>query len=201
MPKGGITADLQSFGKFSQHYGFFEFSARMPHDSAGEGDGLHPTLWFLPTNKTLALDGCGACGVFGNQGAAEIDLAEAVMSQTNSEFLGGGVHDFCNCEVSWFPMPQSSVGDLSADFHTYGLFWRNDGSGPNGSIQAYIDGVPQFSAHTFDSNQPFWNNPIYPIIWMDPCIEPPFFGGVACTSKTSSNDPLVVRYFRAWQAQ
>jgi hypothetical protein len=200
LPFGGITADLQSYGKFSQHFGFFEFSARMPHDHNGEGDGLHPDLWFLPTNKSAFLNGCGVCGNNGNQGAAEIDLAEAGIGPNNSNYLGGGVHDFCTCEVDWFPQPQSSMGDLSASFHTYGLYWRNDSSGPNGSVQSYIDGVPQFSPHPLDSNQPFWNNPVFPLIWMDPCSNN-LSGGASCTSNTSSNDPLVVQYFRASRAQ
>jgi beta-glucanase (GH16 family) len=204
MPYGGITADLQSYGKFSQHYGFFEFSAKMPHDYAGEGDGLHPTLWFIPTNKTGWNIGCGICGNHGNYGAPEIDLNEDDIGQGNRNTTGGGGHDYCSCEASWYPQPQSSVGDLSAGFHTYGLYWRNDGSGPNGSVQSYVDGVAQYAPHVLDSNQPFWNNPIYPLIWMDPCAATPggssYYGGAICTSNTSSNDPFVVRYFRAWQA-
>jgi hypothetical protein len=99
--------------------------------------GLCEPKGTLPTNKSAFLNGCGVCGNNGNQGAAEIDLAEAGIGPNNSNYLGGGVHDFCTCEVDWFPQPQSSVGDLSAGFHTYGLYWRNDGSGPNGSVQAY----------------------------------------------------------------
>jgi beta-glucanase (GH16 family) len=189
------SAGMNTYGKFSQKFGYFEFKAKMPTDANGEGDGYHPDLWFLPNGKTNWLLGCGNAGVQ----ASELDEAEEDVGPDNLATMGTSFMDYVTCDNTSYPQPSSSHGDLSASFHTYALYWRNDGSGPYGSMQSYVDGIPQ-AKYTMDSRASLYGDPIYIMMTMDPCVEAPFFGGAACDSATSANDPLIVQYVRVWQS-
>jgi hypothetical protein len=190
---GGVTASLNTGGptattaKFSQHYGYFEFSAKLPHDFSGEGDGLHPDIWALPIGKS-------SFSVFVS-GDDEVDVAEndiGAGSLTNVHFsiFDGLAGDATSQAYPFGP-------DLSANFHTYGLYWINDGSA-HGSFQAYFDGAPQTSPVQLTDG--LWDNGVYLLLWMDPCVSNAFWGGAACTSNTSNSDPLLIQYARAWRS-
>lgn len=190
MNSGGLMA---SSAKFSQRYGYFEWRAKLPHDGSGEGDGLWPALWALPIGKSSFPGGC-------TEGNEEADVVETVLSTSHMQQVGFNLHDYCFGQHH-LTYPVTPVGDLSAAYHTYGLYWRNDGS-PHGSMQVYFDGVPQGTPFVLDSRSNLWDNGIYILNQVIPC--PPnnsasFLGGSACTSKTSSNNPLLVDYVRAWK--
>ena len=183
-------ADIQNYGKLTIHAGsFVEWVARMPTDRRGEGDGWHVDLWC----STLSRNRC--------DDSSEVDVAEKVLSVSNSSNATYVVHDQ--------PMGLQTVietsysapdgGDLSAGFHTYGLFWRNDHLGKEGSFQAYIDGKP-IADHAAPINDPSWETGAYCYAgWMQQ-EQVVFGGGAKFGANTSPNDPLIIKPFTVWQA-
>jgi hypothetical protein len=186
---------------FVQRYGYFEFSAKMPHDTNHEGDGMWPGLWFLPLHRLqeATLSGCGS-------GAEEPDLVENIESTLNLNTVHWSIHDQCtdNSEFS-NSYPITSAGDLSAAFNTYGLYWKKDGSA-HGTMCAEFNGIEQ-QCHTLtnpdpaSTTQPSWDNGIYTLMQEVPCPpnNSPFWNGAPCTNNTSSNDPLLIDYYRVYQ--
>lgn len=183
---GGLTA---SSAKFNQRYGYFEWRAKLPHDRTGEGDGLWPALWALPIGKSSFPGSCAPSN-------EEVDVLETVLSTTNTRQVHFSVHDYCFNQYS-LTYPTTPVGDLSAAYHIYGLYWRDDAS-PHGSMQVYFDGIPQGPPYVLDARSSLWDNGIYLLNQIIPCGKVPNFGGSPCTSKTSSNDPFLVDYARAY---
>lgn len=92
--------------------------AKEPHDSASEGDGLHTDISVVPVNR-VNFSGAG-----GPSGQDEVHIAK----------------NDANDQVGSIAYPKPTVGDLSAAFHRYGLYQRNDGSGTYSSLQVYFDG-------------------------------------------------------------
>jgi len=126
-------ADIQSYGKITIHPGsYVEWVAKMPTDLHGEGDGWHVDLWC----STLSRHRC--------DNSSEVDVAEKVLSVANSAKANYIVHDQPEGVHTVLETSYTAAGgaDLSADFHTYGLFWRNDHLGKEGSFEAFIDGKP-----------------------------------------------------------
>ena len=182
-------ADIQNYGKITIHPGsFVEWVAKMPTDLQGEGDGWHVDLWC----STLSRHRC--------DDSSEVDVAEKVLSQANSSKANYIVHDQPEGVHTVLETAYSAPGggDLSAGFHTYGLLWRNDRLGKEGSFQAYIDGMP-IADHPAPINDPSWESGAYCYAgWMQQALEV-FGGGAAIGSRTSSNDPLVIKRFTVWQ--
>lgn len=183
-------AVINTSGKFAQRYGYFEFRAQMPHDTSGEGDGLWPGLWFLPVGKADQSGG-GCCH-------EEPDLLEMDLSTTDMAVAHFTIHDSVVNEFS-VNYPNVSAGDLSAGYHTYGLWWKKDTS-PHGTMCNYFDGVQQ-ACHTLTAPDTLWDNGIYILEQVIPC--PPndqsIFGGASCTTRTSSSNPMFVDYTRVYQ--
>jgi hypothetical protein len=183
-------ADIQSYGKLTIHPGsFVEWEAKMPTDLHGEGDGWHVDLWCSPLSRHRCDD------------SAEVDVAEKVLSVGNSSSANYVVHDQ--------PLGLNTViqtdysapggGDLSAGFHTYGVFWRNDPLGKEGSLEAYIDGKPIVN-HPVPINDPSWESGAYCYAgWMQQELVV-FGGGAEIGSGTSSKNPLIIKRFTVWQA-
>ena len=183
-------ADIQNYGKITIHPGsFVEWEVRMPTDLHGEGDGWHVDLWC----STLSRHRC--------DDSSEVDVAEKVLSAANSSRASYIVHDQ---PVGVHTVIEASYsapggGDLSAEFHTYGLFWRKDHVGKEGSFQAYIDGKPIVD-HPAPIDDPSWESGAYCYAgWMQEALEV-FGGGAKIGSNTSSKNPLVVKRFTIWQA-
>jgi len=170
---------------------YFEWRSKLPHDTSGEGDGLWPVNWGLPIGKSTFPQGC-------REGNEEADVMEHIGSTADMQTVYFNLHDHCFNALS-LAYPATTVGDLSADFHVYALYWRNDGSGPYGSMQVYFDGIPQGTPYTLDSRSKLWANGIYLLNQMDACPKKVFQGGVACGSKTATNNPFYVSYTRAWK--
>jgi hypothetical protein len=61
----------------------------------------------------------------------------------------------------------SPLTNLSADWHTYGLYWRDDRSGPYGSMQLYLDGSPWWSPYTLRSSSTNMASGIYMFLLLD----------------------------------
>ncbi len=184
-------ADIQSYGKITIHPGsFVEWQAKMPADRHGEGDGWHVDLWC----STLSRNQC--------DDSSEVDVAEKVLSVENSAKATYVVHDEPKGLHTVVQASYSAPGspDLSAGFHTYGLAWRNDHSGKQGSFQAYIDGKPIVD-HPAPINDPSWGSGAYCYAgWMQQELGV-WGGGAHLTAGTSSMDPLYVKRFTVWKAR
>lgn len=183
-------ADIQSYGKITIHPGtFVQWQARMPTDLHGEGDGWHVDLWCT----TLVRNEC--------EDSSEVDVAEKILSVGGSSKAYYVVHDQPHGLHTVIQAAYSAPGspDLSAGFHTYGLFWRNDHLGRQGSLEAYIDGK-QIVNHAAPINDPSWGSGAYCYAgWMQQELEV-WGGGVPVDSHTSAKDPLSVRRFTVWKA-
>ncbi|HWR26687.1 MAG TPA: chitobiase/beta-hexosaminidase C-terminal domain-containing protein [candidate division Zixibacteria bacterium] len=191
MHTGGLTS---STAKFSQKLGYFEARVRMPHNNNGEGNGLWPSFWALPIGKTDNSQKLSP-GVQHE----EVDIIESVLGSSNRNYTFFNIHDYKFNEHN-LEYPTMSIGDLSNEFHTYGLYWKDDGS-EHGAMQMYFDGDPQGNSIPLEATSHYWDNGIYPIMQMIPCPvnNTPWGGGSACTINTSNNNPLQIDYIRAYE--
>jgi len=184
-------ADIQSYGKITIHPGaFVEWQAKMPTDRHGEGDGWHVDLWC----STLVRNRC--------DNSSEVDIAEKILSVGNSSKASYIVHDQPIGVHTVIEARYSAPGspDLSAGFHTYGLAWRNDHKGKQGSLEAYIDGKPIVD-HSVPIDDPSWGSGAYCYAgWMQQELGVVWGGGAEIGPRTSSKDPLYVKRFTVWKA-
>jgi hypothetical protein len=184
-------ADIQSYGKITIHPGFVvEWQAKMPTDRKGEGDGWHVDLWC----STLVRNRC--------DNSSEVDIAEKILSVDNSAKASYIVHDQPMGVHTVIEERYSAPGspDLSADFHTYGLVWRDDHSGKQGSLEAYIDGKP-IADHPAPINDPSWGSGVYCYAgWMQQELGETWGGGASLGPRTSERNPLYVKRFTVWKA-
>lgn len=102
---------LNSWHSFSQQYGYFEISAKMP-----AGQGLWPAFWLLPQDGSWP---------------PEIDVFEVLGHDTDTLHVSvhsnaSGSHELDHAAVA--------TPDLSAAFHRYGVNWQAD------TITFYFDG-------------------------------------------------------------
>lgn len=183
-------ADIQSYGKITIHSGsFVEWQVKMPTDRQGEGDGWHVDLWCTPLTRNQC------------SGSSEVDISEKILSVDNSSKAFYVVHDQPMGPQTVIQVGYSAPGspDLSAAFHTYGLAWRDDHYGKQGSLEGYIDGTPIVD-HPVPINDPSWGSGAYCYAgWMQQ--EQGDWGGSAkIDSRTSSKDPLYIKRFTVWKA-
>jgi len=184
-------AGLQNFGKFSQTFGYYEWVAKLPTDNAGEGDGLHTDLW-CTANDRAELGPANAANV-------EVDVNERVLGPNDRNYGWFGTWDGATQSES-LAYGAANGADLSAAYHTYGVYWRNDGKGAFGSMQLYMDGQPRGIQAPL--NNPNWGSGLYCFAgWMQEQVTGAWGGGVNVDSHTSNNDPLFVQRFTVWQAQ
>jgi beta-glucanase (GH16 family) len=122
---------LSSQFSFSQTYGYFEISAKLP----GNGPGLWPAFWLLPTQ-----DGAWR---------PEIDAMEVITPDMTSLWQFSHPSD-----ASYDRFFNTKVPDLSAGFHRYGVDWEPD------QITFYFDGQVTGTAPT----APDMNSPMYMIV-------------------------------------
>ncbi|WP_325269007.1 glycoside hydrolase family 16 protein, partial [Phenylobacterium sp.] len=92
---------LTSQFSFSQLYGYFEISAKLP-----AGQGFWPAFWLLPTD---------------NSNRPEIDIFEVLGSNTTSLWQFSHTAD-----VSFDAPFNNTVADMSTGFHRYGVDWEPD---------------------------------------------------------------------------
>ncbi len=113
-----ISGQLNTSKSYSQLYGYFEVSAKLP-----AGQGFWPAFWLLPENGSWP---------------PELDVMESLGNKTSTYYTT--VH-FAADNQSIGQTINSGV-DLSAGFHTYGVDWESD------FITWYLDGKQVFQAAT-----------------------------------------------------
>lgn len=183
-------ADIQDYGKLTIHPGYFvQWQAKMPTDRQGEGNGWHVDLWCTTLSRHRCDD------------SSEVDVAEKILSVADSSKATFVVHDQPTGLHTVIQTTYSAPGnpDLSAGFHTYGLFWRKDHSGKQGSLETYIDGKPIVD-HAAPINDPSWGSGAYCYAgWMQQELEV-WGDGVAIDAHTSVKDPFYIKRFTVWKA-
>jgi Carbohydrate binding module (family 6)/Glycosyl hydrolases family 16 len=173
---GGSAGDTL----FSQKYGYWEASFEVP--SASDGDGgvaNHSDFWMhaapLATSWLPEFD-IGERPTWNSTYAAANNVISFSIDDANGNSTGG-----------YFSA--SGSPDLSAGFHKYGLLWSNDGSGPYGSMQIYLDGVPLLSSPwVLSSSNTNLANGIFIFLSVD-------------NNGIGNAEPFNVQYVRVWQAQ
>jgi serralysin len=103
---------INSFGSFSQTYGYFEIRAKLP-----AGQGLHEAFWLLP------VDG---------KWPPELDIMEQRGNTPNSVI---GVAHAETADGTQISYSKQTTVNATTDFHTYGLDWEPD------YLTWYVDGV------------------------------------------------------------
>jgi Glycosyl hydrolases family 16 len=177
---GGTTAQN---AKFVQKFGYWEARFKVPNNS---GANAHSDFWMHPIPEGTKAP---------TEWLPEINVGErptwkASLSSANNKisFTVNEKNDQANYGpgVSGY-YGTSPLTDLSADWHTYGLYWKDDGSGPYGSVQFYLDGVPLLSSpYTLSSKDTDMANGVYIFLSLD-------------NDKSGGNDPFLVQYVRVWR--
>ena len=126
----------------------------------GNYSGRDPTGSLAHT--TPRITGSSVCHHLSVRRSAEVDVAEKVLSVADSAETHFTVHDQPTSLQTVIETTYSAPGspDLSAAFHTYGLFWRDDTLGKQGALEAYIDGKPIVD-HPAPINDPSWGGGAY----------------------------------------
>jgi hypothetical protein len=126
---GGLLASVDPSGNgFSQQYGYFEMKAKFPADSLGSW----PAFWMLPKPGSVA---------------GEIDIVEAYGVDMTSMHMT--LHDWARGTVP--AQHVAHVGDLTKDYHTYGLLWTEQ------RMIFYFDDKEVFATDTPDvMKQPYY---------------------------------------------
>jgi Glycosyl hydrolases family 16 len=178
--RGGPSAAIQTGGrtvgaaKFAQTYGYFEASIKK---SSLVGD--HFDFWVHPV-PGLALPEI-------NIGEEPSWNAGQDAAQTYANF------GFADVNAGYGGVINTGV-NLSSDFHTYGMWWNYDGSGPFGSVSFYFDGQLVQGPFTVSSQDTNMANGVYMLLSLD---------GVDLDGNPRYpnwiNNPTSVRYVRVWR--
>ena len=178
MQTGGTTAKS---AKFIQKFGYWESRFKVPHSAKGKGRGVHSDFWMHPIPEGVASP---------PEWLPEIDVGERPTWDAHAETANNkmyfGIHDYGHDYGGLYGT--SPLTDLSADWHTYGLYWRDDGSGPYGSMQFYLDGKPLEKPYTLSAKATNMASGIYMFLSLDNDRN----GG-------SSSNPFLVQYVRVWR--
>ena len=180
---GGPSAAIQTGGttaqnaKFIQKFGYWEARVKQPHNNKGEGNGLHPDFWMHPIPEDVGT----------NKWLPEINVGEQCNYYGPPRAIGFYFHD-CGSSHG-FTAGTTPPIDLSAGWHIYGLYWRDDGTGPYGSLQFYLDGLPLASPFTVSTNSTNMTSGIYIFLSLDNDNK----------GADWQNNPWMVHYVRAWR--
>jgi len=194
---GAPSAALQTGGttarnaKFIQKFGYWEARFKVPHNTHGEGTGLHSDFWMHPIPEGLRSP---------TEWLPEINVGErptwdAGLDKANNKIYFGihdyGAHGVRHDGAYGGPHGTSPLTDLSADWHTYGLYWRDDGSGPYGSMQFYLDGSPLWPPYTLNASSTNMASGIYIFLLLDNDDK----------GADWKNNPFCVQYVRVWRLE
>ncbi|ABD13193.1 glycoside hydrolase, family 16 [Frankia casuarinae] len=138
---------VETRGKASWRYGYFEFRARLPI-----GTGTLPALWLLGPN-----------GIYDWPRSGEIDVVEATANEpatvhTNIVGVDGSGNRW---EAGWWGRGKNYVypgGTLADRYHNYALDW-----GPN-RLDFYFDGLLIRHLEPKDTPVWLWNKDFYIIM-------------------------------------
>jgi len=149
------SARIRSSGLFSQTYGLFEFTAKMP-----VGTGLWPAVWMAPENS-LTPTGIGST-VYGKWPySGEIDVDESPNLSPNPVYPNGTnnnlVHAAIHYEGSSGATQQQGIysdppGFTTAAWHTYDFEWNAPSGSTLGTMTWYCDGNAYLTVSS-------WNGP------------------------------------------
>lgn len=118
------TAGITTEKSFSQKYGYFEVSARLPKFS-----GIWSAFWMMP-------DGGFHDVKSAKKNGAEIDIMEAPCYPNpyvqQAVHIGG--YGKKHSSTFWLGCFSYDIGNIYDDFHTYGVFWNED------IYKFYVDG-------------------------------------------------------------
>jgi hypothetical protein len=188
LQTGGTTAQN---AKFIQKFGYWEARFRLPHNIHGEGTGLHSDFWMHPVPEGIRSP---------TEWLPEINVGErptwdAYLDRANNKIYFG-IHDYApggarHDGAYGGPYGTSPLTDLSADWHTYGLYWRDDGSGPYGSMQFYLDGKPLEKPYTLCAASTNMASGIYVFLLLDNDNK----------GADWNNNPFCVQYVRVWRLE
>jgi len=186
LQTGGTTAKN---AKFIQKFGYWEARFKVPHNTHGEGTGLHSDFWMHPIPEGIRSP---------TEWLPEINVGErptwdANLDKANNKIYFG-IHDYGDHGVRHDNAYGGNYGttpltDLSADWHTYGLYWRDDGSGPYGSMQFYLDGKPLEKPYTLNASSTNMASGIYIFLLLDNDNK----------GADWKNNPFCVQYVRVWR--
>ncbi|MDB5770067.1 MAG: glycoside hydrolase family 16 protein [Burkholderia sp.] len=163
--------DIDTDGRFSQRYGYFEVEARLPY-----GKGPWAGFWLF--------------NHIGNR-RPEIDIFEVYPGGgPDSGWSDGNLHPTAYGMTVWrtptSPIAEKTIvtPDLSAGFHKYGVKWEP------GKISFYFDGQRVFVANASI------NDPLYIILslWFGSASGQP-----DSTTPTRPDSPFEINYVRAWR--
>jgi hypothetical protein len=157
-----------------QIYGYWESNWKYPVAAGGLADGYHDDWWVRDAVSN----------------SGEVDMAETIPPQSCCSIPQTNEFCFSCLDDASYAYPSPPVGDLSSAYHTYGMWWYNDGSA-NGSVQVFFDGQPISSANAFDSE---FSTGMAEKFTIDPCYS-------SCDSNTSNNNPWFIKYERVWQLE
>ncbi|WP_368861951.1 glycoside hydrolase family 16 protein [Frankia gtarii] len=138
---------VETRGKASWKYGYFEFRARLPI-----GTGTLPALWLLGPN-----------GIYDWPRSGEIDVVEATANEpaTVHTNIVGVDRSGSRWEAGWWGQGKAYVyagGTLSDRYHTYALGWGPD------SLDFYFDGMRIRHIEKKDTPVWLWNRDFYIIM-------------------------------------
>jgi beta-glucanase (GH16 family) len=116
-----VSGLINTYGTFSQTYGYFEISAQVP-----SGQGLWPAFWLLPQSGAWP---------------PEIDVLELLGHEPSAYYVGSHWKDATGKHA--FKTQKILAGlDLSQGFHSYGTLWTAD------RLTYYLDGKEVFYMST-----------------------------------------------------
>jgi hypothetical protein len=178
MQTGGKTAKS---AKFIQKFGYWEARFKVPHSDQGEGRGIHSDFWMHPLPEGIGSP---------SEWLPEINVGERptwdAKAETANTKLYFGIHDYGHEYGGLYGTTPPT--DLSKDWHTYGLYWRDDLSGSYGSMQFYVDGKPLEKPYTLSAKSTNMASGIYMFLSLDNDRT----GG-------SAVNPFLVQYVRVWR--
>jgi hypothetical protein len=197
----GGMGGLNSIGKFSQRYGYFEWEGQLPGSGSS---GNWPAYWAMPESSGGSSADC--TNDVGGHNEDEVDVMEDAMGgsgvtgQGSNYAVQTSIYDCGSGDVNGVPdyrIDMANGQDLTAGPHVYGLKWVNDGTA-NGTMTFYLDGVQQGGLYTLSAVSTGWQSGLMVLITDVPCANGIFASG-PCTADDTV--PLRTNYVRVWQAQ
>ena len=169
---------IKSQYKGDWQYGKFEVRAKIPAFR-----GSWPAIWFLPTDSEYG----------GWPKSGEIDLMENVGFEPNKAYFT--IHtEAYNHQINTQIGANTTVNDLSADYHTYTLIWSPD------SLEMFLDQNKHFVHKRVDNDYKKWpfNKPFF--ILLNLAIGGDWAGAQGIDD-TKFPAQFLVDYVRAYQWQ
>lgn len=182
-----VNRTIDTDGKFSQTYGFFEMEAKLPI-----GKGVWPAFWLYahPGNDRPEIDimeaypGGGPDSWWGDANLHPVNYG-LTLHKANGDY---SYHEVPYSTKLRDFSPYTNGVDLSAAFHTYAVKWEPSG------ITFYFDG--QQLGPKYQDTAGYYNRPMYVLLdlWFGSASGTPDW-----TTPTGEGNSYEVKYVRVWQ--